>query len=216
MAEMALQNPAVERPPVSGRRRGPWVPTLLWIAVSCVGAIVGAVVGWQIRTRISGGAASQDLTYAATVVSAVITGGSQWLVLRRYRLDVFWWVPATVGASLLNGIIVLPTVLNHFIPAPSSSVASEIVILGGALALAAGGLVVGLAQALVLRPSSGDLAWAWIPATVVGGALAGAVTTSLASDFFGFPYIVTLSALSAIGGLLTAGSQVAVVLRLLR
>jgi len=215
MAEMALPEKAIDRPTITVRPHRPWRAALLWITVSVVGAVVAALIGWQIRSHGSA-STNQGLAYAATVVSAVIAGGSQWFVLQRYRLDVFWWVPATVVAGLINEIIVFPSVLSHFIPAPNSSVASEIAILGGALALAAGGLVVGLAQSLAMRPSTGDIAWAWIPATIVGGALAGGLTTTLASDFFGFPYFVTLGALTAIGAVLTAASQVAVVIRVLR
>jgi hypothetical protein len=215
MAEMALPEKAIDRAAITVRPHRPWRAALLWITVSAVGGVVAALIGWQIRTHGSA-STGQGFAYAATVVSAVIAGGSQWFVLQRYRLDVFWWVPATVLASLINEIVVLPSVLSHFIPAPNSSVASEVAILGGALALAAGGLVVGLAQSLALRPSSGDIAWAWVPATIVGGALAGGLTTTLASDFFGLPYFVTLSALTAIGAVLTAASQVAVVIRVLR
>jgi hypothetical protein len=217
MAAMALPEKAIVQPAVTGRRSA-WRASLLWIAVSVVGAVVAALAGWQIRTQLTSGGASlsQGLAYAATVVSAVIASGSQWLVLRRFRLDVYWWVPATVVANLINAIIVFPSILNHFIPAPGSVVASEIAILGGALALAAGGLVVGVAQGLVLRPSSGDIAWAWIPATVVGGALAGALTTTVASNFIGLPSIAALSGLTAIGAFLTAATQVAVFVRLIR
>lgn len=217
MAAMALPEQAVVQPTLRARR-SVWGASLLWIAVSVVGAVVAALAGWQIRTQLTGGGASlsQGVAYAATVVSAVIAAGSQWLVLRRFRLDVYWWVPATVVASLINEIIVLPSVLSHFIPAPGSAVASEIAILGGTLALAAGGLVVGVAQALVLRPSSSDIAWAWIPATAVGGALAGGLTTTLASNFFGLPYVATLGGLTTIGAFLTAASQVAVFVRVVR
>src|SRR5256885_7795174 len=41
---------------------------------------------------------------------------------------------------------------------------SDPVIAGGA-ALAAAGLVIGAAQAIVLRASVGDTAWLWVPAT---------------------------------------------------
>jgi hypothetical protein len=217
MAAMALPEQAMVQPAATGRRN-PWRASLLWIAVSVAGAVAAALAGWQVRTQLTSGGASlgQGLAFAATVVSAVIASGSQWLVLRRFRLDVYWWVPATVVANLLNAIIVFPSILNHFIPAPGSVVASELTILGGALALAAAGLVVGIGQGLVLRSSSGDIAWAWIPATVVGGALAGALTTTVASNFVGLPSIAALSGLTAIGAFLTAASQVAVFVRLIR
>jgi hypothetical protein len=211
MAPMAMQEPVMSAVAVWGRQRSWRMAWLLWIVVSVIGAVIAALIGWQIRTHVG-----RDFAYAATVVSAVIAAGSQWFVLRRYRLDVDWWVPATVVAYLIDVMIVEPSVLNRFIAAPDSSVAAEIAILGGALTLAAGGLVLGTAQALVLRPAAGDIAWAWIPATVVGGALAGGITTVIGGNVLTFPYVVALSGLSALGALLTAACQVPVVLRVLR
>jgi len=184
---------------------------LLWIVVSVIGAVIAALIGWQIRTLVA-----RDFTDAATVVSAVIAAGSQWFVLRRYRLDVYWWVPATVIANLINAIIVVPSVLNRFIPAPNTTLSTGIVVFVGALTLAAGGLVVGLAQAIVLRQSARNIAWAWVPATIVGGAVTGAFTSSFAGSFLAFPYVVALSTIAAIGALLTAASQVPALLRVLR
>src|SRR5438128_1348926 len=78
------------------------------------------------------------------------------------------------------------------------------------------GAVVGTAQALILRESGGNIAWAWIPATLVGGALAGALTTALSAQLFGLPPIATVSLVAAAGALLSAASQAPVFLRLVR
>ncbi len=89
-------------------------------------------------------------------------------------------------------------------------------MVGGAAALAAAGLVVGTAQALVLRGPAGNTAWPWVPATIIGGAFAGALTTAVSVQLFGLPYVVIISVLTATGALLTAASQAPVFLRLLR
>lgn len=211
MAPMAMPDQAMSAAPLAVRQRGWRMAWLLWVVVSVIGAVIAALIGWQIRTLVAG-----DFTYGATVVSAVIAAGSQWLILRRYRVDAYWWVPATIVADLVNVIVVEPSVLNRFIAAPDTTMSTATIVFGGALTLAAGGLVVGIAQAFVLRPVSGNVAWAWIPATIVGGGLAGALTTGLAGDLFAFPYPLALSAITGIGALLTAASQVPVFLRVLR
>ena len=188
----------------------------LWIIVSVIGAVVAALVAWQVRTFFAAGMvfSGQSARYAATVVEALIVGGAQWLVLRRYRLLLDWWVPATVVANLLTAIVVIPSVLR--LADGSGVVSPATAMIADASALAAAGLVVGTAQALVLRGPVGNVAWAWVPATVIGGAFAGALTTALSAQLFGLPYIVFISLLTATGALLTAASQAPVLLRLLR
>jgi hypothetical protein len=213
MTAMATPEQAM-RPPVV-RVHGPsqrlaWV---LWIVVSVVGAVLGALAAWQVRTL---GSVHLDLAYAATVVSVVIWSGLQWFVLRRYRIDAYWWVPATVAADLMNAIVVIPTVLNLFAPASGGMISPNAAMLSGAAALAVAGLVVGTAQALVLRGSAGNIAWAWIPATITGGALAGALTTALSVQFFGLLPFATVSLVAATGALLSSAAQAPVFLRLLR
>ena len=188
----------------------------LWIIVSVIGAVVAALVAWQVRTFFAAGMvfSGQSARYAATVVEALIVGGAQWLVLRRYRLLLDWWVPATVVANLLNAIVVIPSVLR--LADGSGVISPATAMIAGGSALAAAGLVVGTAQALVLRGPAGNMAWAWVPATVIGGAFAGALTTALSAQLIGLPYIAFISVLTASGALLKAASQAPVLLRLLR
>jgi hypothetical protein len=187
---------------------------VLWIAVSILGAILGALAAWQIRSLFDHGPASlgQDLAYVATVVNVLIASGAQWLLLRHYRLEVEWWVPATVTADLIAAIVVIPTVLGLFVPI-AGLISQTIAMVSGAAALAAAGFVVGVGQALVLRASVGNIAWAWIPATMAGGALAGVLTTALTPQLLGLPYVETLSLATAAGALLTAASQAPILLR---
>ncbi len=186
------------------------------MVVSVIGATLGGLVAWRIRAFLNGPSPVPVVNVVrdlATIVNATIVAGAQWVLLMRYRLDVRWWVPATVIASLVAVIVLIPTVLGRAVGDAGSINPNGTVIAGGA-AVAAAGLVIGTAQALVLRPSAGNIAWAWIPATIVGGALAGALTTALSSQLFGLPQFATFS-LVGVGALLVSASQAPVLYRLL-
>jgi len=192
---------------------------ILWILVSVLAAIGGALVTWRIRGLILRGPGStQDLLRdLGTVVDALLFSGAQWLLLRRCRLEVYWWVPATVIAAIANAILIVPSTLNVFIdPRATGPVGAGSAVIAGAAALATAGLVVGTAQALVLRHSGGNAAWLWIPATILGGALAGAFTTALSSQLYGLPAVGTISVVAAAAALFTAASQAPVLQRLVR
>jgi hypothetical protein len=216
MAAMGTPEPAMHRSVIEIRGPNQRTAWALWIVVSVIGGVLAALAAWQVRSLFIWGPAymSQDSRYVGTVVEALILGGAQWLVLRRYRLAVDWWVPVLVAANLLNVIVVIPSIL-HLVDG-AGAISQSTAMIGGASALGAAGLVVGTGQALVLRGSAGNLAWAWVPATIIGGAFAGAVTTALSVQLFGLSYVVFLSALTATGALLTAASQAPVLLRLLR
>jgi hypothetical protein len=203
---------------VQQRGDGRQLAWALWIVVSVIAAVIGAVVAAQVRAlATTPDAVGTRLPYVATIVDALIVSGAQWLLLRRYRLDVYWWVPATVMADLIAAIVVIPSVLDLFVPRGTTiPIFPTTAMVSGAVALAVAGFVIGVAQALVLRTSARTIAWAWVPATVVGGALAGAFTTAISAQLFGFPYLVTVSLVDATGGLLIAASQAPVLLRALR
>jgi hypothetical protein len=189
----------------------------LWVVVSVIGAMLGGLAAWRIRALLDAPApilVVDVLRDLATIVNATIAAGAQRLLLRRYRLDARWWVPATVIASLLAVIVLIPTVLGRAVGPAGSINPSDMVIAGGA-AVAAAGLAIGTAQALVLRTSAGNIAWAWLPATIVGGALAGASTSALSSQLFGLPPFATISLLAGVGALLVSASQAPVLYRLL-
>src|SRR5207244_5389029 len=167
-----------------------------------IGAVGGALVAWQVRDfAIAGPPSLADACrYVATVLDGVVAAGAQWFVLRRYRLEVYWWVPASVAARLASVMVVIPSVLGLFVPpAGAGPITLATAVVSGASALAAAGLVVGTAQALVLRESGGNIAWAWIPATIVGGALAGALTTALSARLYGLLPVATIRLVAAAG-----------------
>jgi hypothetical protein len=218
MARMATPQQAKRQPVVEVRGPSQRMAWAVWIIVTVIGAVVGALAVWQFRRLAIGGSPSlaDTFRYVATILDAVIASGAQWYVLRRYHLEVYWWVPATVSARLVTAIVVIPSVIGLFVRPGGTDLTLTTAVISGTVALAAAGFVVGAAQAVVLRSSGDNIAWAWIPATIVGGAFAGAATSAISVQLFGLPYVVTLSVVTAIGALLTAASQAPVLLRILR
>src|SRR5206468_72926 len=106
MASMALPEPSMSGPPITIGRKSQRLAWALWIAVTVMGAVVGALAAWQVRELAVAGPASlaDAFRYVATVLDAVVAAGAQWYVLRRYRLEVYWWVPATVTARFIATI----------------------------------------------------------------------------------------------------------------
>ena len=218
MAAMATPEQAMRPPVVEVRGPNHRLAWVLWIIVTVMGAVIGALAAWQLRRLAIGGSVSlaEAFRYVATIIEVVVAAGAQWYVLRRYHFEVYWWVPATVSARLVAVIIVIPTVVGLFVRPGGTDITLTTAVISGTVALAAAGLVVGAAQAVVLRSSGDNIAWAWVPATVVGGAFAGAVTSAISVQLFGLPYVVIISVITATGALLTAASQAPVLLRLLR
>ena len=215
--------PAASKPVLRIRRRGNRTAWLLWIVVSVLCATLGAVVGWQIRWLFLRNPATTQLliAYVATVASALLVSGAQWLLFRHYRRDVYWWVPATVAGNLAAAAIIVPGVTSLAFAKGISPLNADTALFYGLLALATSGLVVGTAQALVLRTFAGNLAWAWVPATILGSGLAGAITTGLSSQLVSMTWfwdhpLVLIALASAVGGLLVSASQAPVFSRLLR
>jgi hypothetical protein len=224
MAAMGTPEQAMRAPVVGVRGPNQRLAWALWILVSILGAAIGAIVAWEIRSPfLQGPAPEQGLVgSAATLVGALILAGGQWLVLRHYRFDAFWWVPATIAGNFAAAAIVVPGVINLALGRGVSPVNANSAVVFGAVALASSGLVVGTAQALILRTTAGNFAWLWIPATVLGGALAGAVTTALSPTLFQavvdhrLPIFALVGVANAVGALITSVCQAPILARVLR
>src|SRR3989442_8587165 len=159
-------------PPITIGRKSQRLAWALWIAVTVIGAVIGALAAWQVRELAVAGPASlaDAFRYVATVLDAVVAAGAQWYVLRRYRLEVYWWVPATVTARLIAAIVVIPSVLGLFVPAAGNGpITLATAVTRGAAALPAAGLVVGTGQALVLRGSGGKIGLGGVSAPIPPG-----------------------------------------------
>lgn len=209
----------------SGARQAVW---FWWIVVSTIATVVAALLQWRIRTIFLSGPdfivahylgydfLAQDLGYVATVIGAIIVSGAQWLLLRRYRVAVDWWMPVTVVAGTLDAVVLVPSVLRAVqgLAGNPAVPTLNIVVAAGGAALGASGLVVGIAQWLVLRGNGRTVAIGWIPATVLGGVMAGSITTVISSHVRSFPPVLVLSALAGVGALLLAAVQGAILRRL--
>jgi hypothetical protein len=209
---VALAQPS---PVITIGSRKPRAVWALWIVASVVAAALGALAAGEIRSFGQSAATSSghEFAYLATVISGLIASAGQWLILWRYRLDAFWWVPATVAADLLSAVVLVPTVLKLFLS--SSAVPSgALAILIGALALGASGLLVGTAQGFVLKAAGASEMLLWIGATAFGGVLSGALTTLLSRQLLSLPGLVAIAALAGTGSLLTAAAQSPVLVRL--
>src|ERR1700693_4017540 len=161
MAAMGTPEQAMQRPVVEIRGPNQRMAWALWILVTVIGAVVGALAAWQVRQLALSGSPSllDAFRYIANVLEAVIAAGAQWYLLKRYRLEVYWWVPATVSARLVAMIVVIPSVIGLFVRRGGTDITLPTAVISGAAALAAAGFVVGAAQAVVLRSSAGNIAW---------------------------------------------------------
>src|SRR2546430_9767059 len=92
MASMAVLEPSVSGPPITIGRKSQRLAWALWIAVTLIGAVVGALVAWQVRELAIAGPPSlaAAFRYVATGLDGVVAAGAPWVVLRRYRLAVYW------------------------------------------------------------------------------------------------------------------------------
>jgi hypothetical protein len=114
MAAMGMPEEAMRRPVVELRGPSQRMAWAFWIIASVLGAAIGGAIAWEIRSLVlRGPAVEQGLVgSAATLLSALILASCQWLVLRHYRFDAFWWVPATIAGNLVAAAIVVPGVIN--------------------------------------------------------------------------------------------------------
>jgi hypothetical protein len=222
MAGMAIPAPT---PPAAAAhhvdRRLIW---LAWIGVTLIGSVLASQAGWQLRWIERGGSiqSQQVVIFLSAIIGELILGGGQWLVLWRHKVDAYWWIPASVIGNVVAALLVVPAVTSLALRAGIVQPLNH----GGALAfgivsLATSGVVVGFAQALVFRPLRGGIAWIWIPATVLGGAIAATLTNALspviiqAMPIVAFPDDV-IGALAAVGALAVSACQAPILVRLLR
>jgi hypothetical protein len=190
-----------------------------WVPVSVLGAVAGSLLAWQIRAF--GGSTNsaeglEALRYVGTIAGGMLGAGAQWWLLQRNRLDVYWWVPATVAAALFSDLFLIPWTLHLLVPYGSPIPSTGIAVLASAVALGAAGMLVGAVQALMLGAATGRVAWLWVASTALGGAMAGALTDLLSLNLWGLPPVAMVSSLAALSALLTAALQAPVLLRLLR
>ena len=149
-----------------------WAIWIQWVLVTTVGWMLGLALGGEIGV-------------------GVFVGAAQWVVLRRYFSQAWWWILASAAGWLVGWAIITS---GLFVPpggGPFTAIVSGAVF----------GLTMGVAQWLILRMWT-RLAGLWILASIpgwtigliglLGSILAGAaagVITGFAFDFLRrFPY----------------------------
>jgi hypothetical protein len=225
MPAMAIPQPETALPAIAADRRDHRSAWIFWIAATTVGAMLAAGIGGQMHTIRPSSASFQQLAaFASAVLYGLIVAGGQWLVLRRFKLELDWWVPATIAANVAVELIVLPAVITLAV----NSGLVEATPFGGAalvlgtLSLLTTGLIVGPTQTLVLRAARGNIALWWIPATVVGQLITAGADYAIAPAIIDatlrldLPVAVVIGAVAAVGGLALSICQTPVLLRLLR
>jgi hypothetical protein len=220
---MATAQPSMS-PVITAGHHGPRLTWLLWIGVTVLGAVIASLLAWRLRSLNPHSlSAQQFVAFIVAVETALLISAGQWLVLRRFKLDAYWWIPASVGADVVAAFIIVPPIISL---ALATGIIRQINIDGGLsfgiLSAAASGLVIATAQALVLRGSAGKLVWAWIPATMVGGVLAVMVTNALWVPLIdaiigaGLPVGGLIGLLAAVGAVVASACQSPLIARLLR
>lgn len=123
---------------------------LLWMLASALAFGVGGRLGAALSP-------SKDLIvigYLAVTASLVLAGVLQWLILRRLIANTDWWVPVSVIAVAIVGVLVFGLgLINRDV--------------GWVLGVAVGWIVLGALQWLVLREQVARAGW-WALAHTLG------------------------------------------------
>lgn len=123
---------------------------LLWVLASTVAFGVGGRLGVALSP-------SRDLIvigYLAVTASLILAGVLQWLMLRRLIVDAAWWLPASVAAVALIGVLVFGLGL----------IQRDV---GWVVGVAVGWIVLGALQWLVVREQVAGAGW-WVLANTLG------------------------------------------------
>jgi len=123
---------------------------LLWALASAAAFGIGGRVGSTVSP-------SRDLIvigYLSLSASLMLTGALQWLVLRRLIAESGWWMPASLAAVAVIGLLVFGLGL----------IDRDV---GWVLGVAVGGIVLGALQWLVLREQVARAGW-WVLTNTLG------------------------------------------------
>src|SRR2546430_8909149 len=113
---VAVSQPSMS-PLITIRRRGGWQVSLLWVGVTVVGAVLASLVAWRLRSLNPHSVSAQQLVaYIVAVETELLISAGQWLVLRRFKVEAYWWIPASLAADVVAPFIIAPPILS---PAPA-------------------------------------------------------------------------------------------------
>src|ERR1700724_1941152 len=109
---MAAAQPPIS-PVISIGPRGRRLAWLLWICVTVLGAVIASLIAWQLRSMNPHSVSAQQLVaFIVAVETELLISTGQWLVLRRYRVEADWWIPASVAANVAAAFIVAPPIIS--------------------------------------------------------------------------------------------------------
>lgn len=147
----------------------------LWLSWLLASAAGGAFIGSM--------AAPTDFFWFL-VMTGLVIGVAQWLVLRRYLPGAGWWILASAFGWFLGSLVLMTTVeiINPIADFLESVI--RLGIWGSAVTMILYGTVLGAVQWLVLRRHTQRAGW-WVLASVIGGAVGGAVGAACSEIPFG-------------------------------
>ena len=156
MHDIQITSTTISTPVPVGRAAARWM-------VNIVGIPAAGYAGWLVSGHVD--------SLSAALIGALITGaalgGLQAWALGRNRPPVAAWIAATT-LGLMVGLGIGAAMVDY------ETSLGALVVQG-----AVSGLAVGLAQALVLRPRFGVVAFAWAPALAAIWAAGWAISTSI-------------------------------------
>lgn len=172
---------------------------ILWLSWLLATTFGGAAIGTLVVLTGS------NEIFVYLVFTGFVIGVAQWLVLRRYLRGAGWWIPASGFAWFVSFLFMsIIGEITNFIAEFISSVFRLWGVFGTNVVLGTGvGAGLGVAQWLVLRRQTRDVGW-WVLASVLGGAINGAVAVSVAQIDgvigMALPYIAGWAANGAVTG----------------
>src|SRR5437879_8158586 len=117
---MATAQPSMS-PVITAGHHGPRLTWLLWIGVTVLGAVIASLLAWRLRSLNPHSlSAQQFVAFIVAVETALLISAGQWLMLRRYKLDAYWWIPASVGADVVAAFIIVPPIVSLALAAGST------------------------------------------------------------------------------------------------
>lgn len=151
-----------------GLRRSGWEQWFVWVFASGIGTAVGLGLAFVAIDGVG------PVASAAGV--GALTGGAQWLVLRKPIRRAGWWVPASLSGWAVGwaGGLLLCTLLARAVNGASRGQSILDSMTESGILVAVLGMIgtgVGLLQWLVLRRQVPQAGW-WVPASALGWVVA--------------------------------------------
>ncbi len=158
-----------------------WRFWLFWLGANALGfslayIIISSLFFQQVMDKLFPGASQLSVSriyLALAVLSAIIVALAQWVVLRTWLKQAHWWLAATALGWIFI-ILVSYNEINSFVTAVTNN-DSLLASYMNLLSFAAYGLILGLAQWLVLRLERPQSALVWVGWSTLGTLVSTAI-----------------------------------------